>query len=83
MTESDKAIEEMIKSFKFIAEKYLENTTKIYSVPVLAQNADGTYTVNFNGESHNLPLYGNNTITVGKPVKVFIPQGNMNLAFIM
>lgn len=55
----------------------------ITDVLIQAQNSDGTYQIKYAGKSYNVPLYGNNTITVNKTAKLFIPNNNMSLAFIM
>lgn len=55
----------------------------IVNVQVLGQNSDGTYQIKYSGKTYNVPLYGNNTITVNKTAKLFIPNNNMSLAFIM
>lgn len=55
----------------------------ITDVLVQQQNSDGTYQIKYAGRSYNVPLYGNNTITVNMTAKLFIPNDNMSLAFIM
>ena len=55
----------------------------ITDVLVTQLNSDGTYQVQYSGQSYNVPLYGNNTITVNATAKLFIPNNNMSLAFIM
>lgn len=59
------------------------NYAVITDVMVTANNNDGTYTVQYSGKSYNVPLYGNNTITVNKTAKLFIPGNNLSRAFIM
>ena len=68
-----------------IVEKMLKsnNAATITDVLVKQQNADGTYQIKYAGKSYNVPLYGNNTITVNMTAKLFIPNNNMSLAFIM
>lgn len=68
-----------------IVEKMLKsnNAATITDVLVQQQNADGTYQIKYAGKSYNVPLYGNNTITVNMTAKLFIPNNNMSLAFIM
>lgn len=63
--------------------KKKENTSVITDVLVQQQNTDGTYQIQYAGRSYNVPLYGNNTITVNMTAKLFIPNNNMSLAFIM
>ena len=66
-------------------EKFMKNNSfaVITDVLVQQQNADGTYQVKYAGKTYNVPLYGNNTITVNMTAKLFIPNDNMSLAFIM
>lgn len=59
------------------------NSAVITDVLVQQQNEDGTYQIKYAGRSYNVPLYGNNTITVNMTAKLFIPNNNMSLAFIM
>lgn len=59
------------------------NYTVVTDVVVKAQNPNGLYTVAYSGKEYNVPLYGNNTITINKTAKLFIPNNNMSLAFIM
>lgn len=68
-----------------IFEKMMENKNfaVITDVLVQQQNEDGTYQVKYAGKSYNVPLYGNNTITINMTAKLFIPNDNMSLAFIM
>lgn len=70
---------------KTIVEKVLKSKSYavITSVLVLQQNSDGTYQVQYSGKTYNVPLYGNNTPTVNMTAKLFIPNNNMSLAFIM
>lgn len=77
-----KAIDEMLKGINFrieaVAKKY---GTQNYDGFIVGQNGD-KWEVRFNGEAHTIPQYGNiSTPSVGKTVKVFVPQGNMNLAY--
>ena len=55
----------------------------ITDVLVQASNNDGTYQISYSGKTYNVPLYGNNTIKVNMTAKLFIPNNNMSLAFIM
>lgn len=55
----------------------------ITDVLVTQQNSDGTYQITYSGKTYNVPLYGSNTITVNMTAKLFIPNNNMSLAFIM
>lgn len=77
-----KAIDEMLKGVNFrieaVAKKY---GTQNYNGLIVAQS-DDKWEIRFNGETHILPQYGNISVpAIGKVVKVFVPQGNMNLAY--
>lgn len=60
-----------------------KNFAVITDVLVEQQNEDGTYKVKYAGKSYNVPHYGNNIITINMTAKLFIPNDNMSLAFIM
>lgn len=55
----------------------------ITDVLIEKENENGTYQIQYAGHSYNVPLYGNNTITKNMTAKLFIPNNNMSLAFIM
>lgn len=75
-------IVEMLKAFKYLLHETLRKQgTKCYEGLVQSQNADGSWSIFFNNEAHNLKPYGSIIPAVGKIVKVIVPQGNMNLAF--
>ena len=71
------SIRNMIKSY---VQKY---STKIYDGIILSQATSGKWNVQYNGENHALAQFSDRTISTGSRVKVFIPQGNQNLAFFM
>ena len=58
-------------------------TTKIYDGVSVSNNNDGRWNIQYNGETHPIKPYGSISPTVDMKVKVFIPQGNQNLAFFM
>ena len=75
-------VNEIIKSIKFMIKTWLqENSTKIYNGLIVSSNNDGTWNIQYNGEIHSMPSYGNIQPAVNMMVKVVIPQGNQNLAF--
>lgn len=74
------ALQALITSIKYMIEQTFKNTTQIYDGIIVSVNGN-KYEVRFNGNTYNIKLYGNNTHQVNDIVKVFIPQGNMNLAF--
>lgn len=77
------AVEEILKGVSYMVSMALKETTKCYDAIVLGQNADGSYTVKMNGDTHKLLAYGTGTINVAEAVKVIVPQGNMSSAFIL
>ena len=68
-----------------IINKYIKtsNLAVITDVLVTANNNDGTYKIQYVGKIYNVPLYGNNTITVNKTAKLIIPGNNLSRAFII
>lgn len=60
-----------------------KNFAVITDVLVQQQNSDGTYQIKYAGKIYNVPLYGSNAIKVNMTAKLFIPNDNMSLAFIM
>ena len=81
--ENQAALKELLKSFGFLLKIFSNETTKIYNGFIVGQNNDGSWNVKYNGETHSLIPYGSIQPSVGKMVKVFIPQGNQNLAYFM
>lgn len=58
-------------------------TTKIYDGVIVSNNGDGRWNIRYNGEVHPVRSYGNASPTVDQMVKVFVPQGNQNLAWFL
>lgn len=82
--EYQKAVNEIIQGVGILMQSLLyHNTTKIYNGLIVSSNTDGTWNIQYNGETHAMPSYGSITPAVNMMVKVFIPQGNQNLAFFM
>lgn len=79
--ENQIALDAMIRGIQQFVTSYVDSiTTKIYDGIVTGQNGD-KWDVKYNGKVHTIPLYGNNSPSVGKVVKVYIPQGNPNLTY--
>lgn len=70
-----KGIAKMLNDFK------QKEATQIYDGLVVSQGDSNKWEIKYNGKTHLLKHYGNITPSVNKIVKVFIPQGNQNLAF--
>ena len=82
MQESYKgAVEEMLKGIAYLLEDVAKHTTQCYDGIIVKQANGGKWTVQFNGEKHDLKPYGNVAPTINRMVKVIIPQGNMSVAF--
>ena len=79
----DNALSEMLKSISYMVQQSLRQTTQIFSGRITADNGDGTWNIQYNGETHPIRPYGNITPSVNQYVKVFIPQGNQALSFFM
>lgn len=75
------AIQQIVKGISQMVEDKLSKTTKIYDALVIKNNNDGTWNLQYNGNIHAVKPYGTVSPTIGKTVKVFIPQGNQNLSF--
>lgn len=82
-SENQSLIDTMLKSFQYLITESIKDTTKIYDGRLSANNGNGTWNVRYNGEVHAMKPYGSIVPQVGMMVKVFIPQGNQNLAFFM
>jgi uncharacterized protein (DUF2147 family) len=80
--DENEIIKQMIEGIQYLIDQS-NNSTKIFDGLVTAVNSDGTYKIKLNGKEYDLKKYGANTIVANQVVKVFIPQNNMNIAFIM
>lgn len=77
------AVNKIIQGIYKMLDDYCKNySTMIYSGIVIADNSDGTWNVQYNGEVHAMKPYKTSP-TVGEMVKIFIPNGNQNLSFFM
>lgn len=77
-------IETILKSIQFMIDTAIkEKTTKVYDALIISQTAqsDGTWTLRFNHEEHQIKPYGSIVPAKDKMVKVVIPQSNLNLAY--
>ena len=79
----DLAIEEIIRSVKYMIKDFSKNITQIYDGIVISAAQNNKWNIQYNGETHAVKLYGTNTPSIGDRVKVFIPQGNQSVAFFM
>lgn len=76
------AVDGLIVGFDYMLQESNKQNTQIFNGIITAVNG-GSYTIKLNGNEYVIPLYGGLAHNVNEVVKVFIPQGNMNLAFFM
>lgn len=76
----EEAVNQMARSIEYMLDQKETNTTKIYSGLILSITND-TASIKINGKDFIIKQYGNFTHNVNDIVKIFVPQGNMNLAF--
>lgn len=74
-------INKILQSVNYMIENAFKKTTKCYNGIIVANNNNNTWAVQYNGETHNITQYGDNTINVGDVVKVIVPQGNQALSW--
>lgn len=75
-------LDEVIRGVGYMITTWMEaNSTKVYTGLVISSNTDGTWNVQYNGETHSMSSYGAIQPAVNMMVKVVVPQGNQNLAF--
>lgn len=74
------AVNGLITGFDYMLQENNKQNTQIFNGIITAIN-NGSYTIKINGNEYVIPLYGNFNHDINEVVKVFIPQGNMNLAF--
>lgn len=78
--EYKQAVDNMLQGFNYMLNNSIKSTTQIYN-GLIVSVVNNEYTIKINGNNYVIPLYGSFTHSVNEIVKVFIPQGNMNLAF--
>lgn len=75
------AVKQLIRGVKYIVHEIVDkSSTQVYEGIVLSEATSGKWNVQYNGKIHAIKPY-KITPTVGTMVKVFVPQGNQNLAF--
>lgn len=80
MDKYKQAIQELMRSIKYMIDSRIEHTTKIYNGLILSINGDKA-NIRINGRDYDIAHYGSFVHNVNDIVNVFVPQGNMNLAF--
>lgn len=74
------AVDEIARGITYMMGENNMSNTQIYNGVITAINND-IYVIKINGKTYNLTQYGNFNHNVNSVVKVFVPQGNMNMAF--
>ena len=70
----------LISGISYMMDEAQKINSQIYN-GIIVSKSGNSYTIKINGNDYNIPLYGEFTHNVNDVVKVFVPQGNMNLAF--
>lgn len=74
---------EILDAIEIIVDRKMQNVAQIYRGIVKAVSTnDKLAVVLVNGEAHNMRYYGS-TPTVNIAYPVFVPHGNMSLAFMI
>ena len=80
--DNQKAIDEILKSIKYLLNQMaVSYGTKIYDGLVIQSMTGNKWKIRFNGEEKDITLHGNTSPKINSMVKVYIPQGNYNLAY--
>lgn len=75
------AVKQLIRGVKYIVHQIVDkSSTQVYDGIVLSEATNGKWNVQYNGKTHAIKPY-KITPTASAMVKVFVPQGNQNLAF--
>lgn len=74
------AINSLLSGMQYMIEQAVKNCTQIYNGTIISIYGNN-YTVKVNGNDYVLRPYGEGSYEKNNIVKVFVPQGNMNLAF--
>ena len=68
--------DQVLRGVEYLLDQNNQKSTQIYSGVI---TSDGTILIN--GRKYNIPQYGTFTHNTNDVVKVFVPQGNMSVAF--
>lgn len=74
---------EFLDAIQIMIDKASEKQTKIYNGTVTAIGDNNTCSVTVNGKTHQRISYYGKTPTVNQVYRVFVPQNNMSIAFII
>ncbi len=75
------AVQEILKGVAYLLNEASKQNTQCYDGIIIADNGNGKWEVKYNGEKHSIKPYGSIVPSIGKMVKVIIPQGNTSVAF--
>lgn len=74
------AVNQIARSVEYMLDQKELGNTKIYN-GIITSLTNGVATIQINGKVFTINQYGTFIHVVNDMVKVFVPQGNMNLAF--
>lgn len=73
--------EEFLNAIEILIDKKMQNTAQIYTGRIVSSSGSKCV-VNINGRNQTVQVYGS-TPTVNSMCRVFVPQNNMSMAFII
>lgn len=76
MDENKQALNELTRSIEYLIDQKLNQCVRIFDGFVLPNGK-----IRINGKEYSIKQYGNSALEANSCVKVFVPEGNMNLAF--
>lgn len=76
MDENKQALDELTRSIEYLIDQKLNQCVRIFDGFVLPNGK-----IRINGKEYSIKQYGNSAYEANSCVKVFVPEGNMNLAF--
>lgn len=80
MNKYQEAIKSLLHGIDYMIQNAMTKSTQIYNGLIVSKTGNKAE-IRVNGKTFTLPQYGNFSHVVNETVKVFVPQGNMNLAF--
>lgn len=76
-------IQSIIDGVKYLIENSKKNETQIYNGRIIEVLENNEYKVELNTKQYIFKKYGNNSMQVNDIVKIFVPQNDLSMAFIM
>lgn len=81
MADYSGVIKELLRGVSLLVDEKLKQIPQMYDGLVVGSDINNKWKIQFNGETHSIPHYGDFSVRVGKVVKVFIPKGNLSSAY--